>query len=63
MFSGQSRDATSHDSVSRTVISKRLTVVWKEKRKKKILITTDGMLNPWLHETRADGTRKSKHCF
>lgn len=34
MFSGQSRDMTLHDSVSRATISKRLTVVRKEIKEK-----------------------------
>lgn len=34
MFSGQSRDVTLHDSVNRAIMSKRLTVVRKEKKKK-----------------------------
>lgn len=35
MFSGQSRDMTLHDSVTRATISKRLTVVQKEIKEEK----------------------------
>lgn len=38
MFSGQSRDMTLHDSVSRAIISKRLTAVQKEIKEEKTLL-------------------------